>query len=212
MNDRTTDILITRVIDGRASAADWHQFEAVAEREPAAWRDLALAQHDDRALRGAVAEGVARAESRGLPDEASIDEAAGTMSRRTRRVATWAGWAAAAAVALAFVTQRPQTTPGGTPFRANLGTPISTAADVLSDYLEKGRSEGVVIDELPQKMLVETTPDGQGGYNVVYLRLIMERASVPDLYKFSSDELGQQAPVRVVPVSDQPKKPFRPVL
>ena len=54
MNTDLRDILITRAVDGRARPEDWHTIETLARTEPAIWRELALAQRDERALSIAV--------------------------------------------------------------------------------------------------------------------------------------------------------------
>ncbi|CAG1006378.1 hypothetical protein PHYC_03319 [Phycisphaerales bacterium] len=198
MSEGELDILITRVVDGRASHEDWRRLEALAGQDAGVWRDLAQAQRDDQILRRAVGMAVGVAASVELPAPVAHEahRARFQVGERTRRVAMWGGWAAAALVTLAFVSKQP---PGGTPQQANTGGPILSAADALSKYIAQGQREGRVINEMPDKVLVNTQPlaDGQG-YDVVYFRLIMERDRVPDLYRFSSDELGQPVPVRVV--------------
>ena len=86
-------------------------------------------------------------------------------------------------------------------------TPSSATEDHLARYLDQGYEEGRVVGELPDKVLIRATPmalqDGTIGYDVVYVRQILERVQVPDLYTFGAtqDELGrsrmQPVPVRV---------------
>jgi hypothetical protein len=58
---------------------------------------------------------------------------------------------------------------------------------------------------LPDKVLIRATPlalkDGSIGYEIFYVRQILERAQVPDLYTFGAtqDELGR-ATIQPVPV------------
>src|SRR5262245_20793344 len=200
MINENIDILITRAVDGQASQADWAALESLAQREPGVWRDLAMAQRDHQLLSAAVGRAVGVAGSVEVPSlsEAGVEPpGARAMFLRTRTVATWGGWAAAAAVALAFVANRAgQNQP---PQMAGAGPAITTAADALSRYLDQGKQEGTVIGEVPGRVLVDTSkaPDGNG-YTVIYLRQIVERTHVPDLYKISSDEAGFPSPVRIV--------------
>lgn len=223
MAETELDILITRAIDGRASATDWAEIEQLGERDAGVWRELATAQRDDASLRRAVALSMARVESVELADAVRAHEAthaAHTMSRRTRVVVTWAGWAAAAAVGLAFFTQHPRENGVGrsmNPATAGVGAPqeqIESAADMLARYLDQGRQEGKVIQEVPEKWLLSAEPTGDGSrQQVVYLRLIMERAEVPEFYTFSQDEWGNPAPARIqiqIPQSQPTKRAVRP--
>jgi hypothetical protein len=200
MAETELDILLSRVVDGRATPGDWAALERLGQQDPSVWRDLAMLQRDDRALRAAVALATAPAQA----VELNIPRAhtSRALSMRARRVASWAGWAAAAAVALAFVTTKgpPPAAPTGSPITAGLGapSPVMSAADSLAEYLSKGRAEGTVIQEVPEKWLVGTVPTRDGSaQQVIYLRLIMERTEVPDLYTFSRDEWGNPAPARV---------------
>jgi len=226
MQETNLDILISRAVDGVACPADWDVLEAAASRDASVWRDLARAQRLDASLTAAVREATAAAQSVGL-DAAELRRITGAASTglpttaearraherrvddgmgvRGRAVATWGGWAAAAALVVAFV-QRPL--PAGLPLGGNpgvpaavntAGVPLVDAADaLLTAYLDQGKKDGLVIGELPDKVLVETTRRSDGnGYDVVYLRQIMERSRVEDLYKVSTDEMGNPTPVKL---------------
>ncbi|GJQ29047.1 MAG: hypothetical protein HBSAPP03_09310 [Phycisphaerae bacterium] len=205
MSEGELDILITRVIDGRAEGEDWRRLESLAERDAGVWRELAQAQRDDQVLRREVASATAGAGTVELELEGHEPTFRLTrqVGERTRRVAMWGGWAAAALVAVAFVAKKPDQ-PG--PMIAGPTGSVSSAADFLSRYLDQGRKEGRVIHEMPDKVLVNTIPAADGkGYDVVFLRVIMERDRVPDLYRFTSDESGQPVPIRVhIPATSTP--------
>ena len=73
-----------------------------------------------------------------------------------------------------------------------------TAVDLFQAYLQKGRQEEMVIGEVPEKILIDSRsmPSGEG-YELLYLRQILERAIVPDLYQFTAqDALGRPTLVR----------------
>jgi hypothetical protein len=197
MSEGELDILISRVIDGCAGDEDWKRLEALGALDPGIWRELAHAQRHDALLR----QEVERATRIASHIEVRGGEIRQLTIRRSARVAMWGGWAAAAMLALAFVS--------GVPVRrADQGAQQASlsAADALARYLDAGQREGRVIREEPTKVLVETRPAENGrGYEVVFYRLIMERQQVPDLYRLTSDELGRAVPVRV-----EPPAPTRP--
>jgi hypothetical protein len=226
----TLEVVMSRAVDGCTSHADWSALEAAGERDPQVWRRLALAHRDHAQLSLRVQELVARA------DAIEVSPADDTKrlvlhSAHTQRdllhhhtreprlgsLRSWGGWAAAAMLTVALVISRtgqpeviaPLTQGGvGTQANASLGGGISSAADALSQYLTKGKTEGRVLGEVPDKVLVESTPlmDGQG-YEVVYVRQIVERAHVPDLYRFSHDESGT---ARAVPVPARELRSVQP--
>lgn len=201
MSEHEIDILISRVIDGRSTDADWSGLEAAAARDAGVWRDLAMAQRDDRVLKAAVIEATGGYEAAELSGEeiqaAAVRRSEHTLTHRARVVATWGGWVAAAGIAIAVVGQhQPAPQPAGN--QASLPVNLASAADAFNAYLKKGREEGTVQGQLPDKQLlgVNPSPDGKG-YEVTYLRQIVEKTHVDSLYKKSYDEFGRVAPVRV---------------
>ena len=181
------DILISRVVDDEASPEDWAQLKALAAEDSAIWRELFETQRTCAELASAVEQELSVAEYIDAPvqDHLSIQ-----LTNRVRRGLSWAGWAAAAAVALAWVGLGPTAGDQG-PARAEL-----TPTDYLQRYLEKGREEGLVQGEAPTKTLLSAEPAPEGnGYVVIYLRQIVERAVVTDLYQIGSDDAGNPRPI-----------------
>lgn len=190
------DVLLSRVLDGEASPEDWQAFKALAATDPAVWHELAAAQQDLADLSLAVGAAVARADSVDLPIEQHLGD---RLTARVRQVVTWGGWLAAAGVTLAALTGAMGSAggSGGGVQAAGFGA-ISTPEDALRAYFEKGQQAGQVVGEVPERVVVRTEPMPNGaGFEVIYLRQIMERAVVPDLYRLGADELGQVVPVRV---------------
>lgn len=68
-----------------------------------------------------------------------------------------------------------------------------SASDALDLYLERGRDEGRVVEERPDRVLVGSRPAADGtGYEVLYIRQILERAVVPELFvPTGADEEGR---------------------
>lgn len=211
MPDTNLDILnllITRVLDGCATPEDWRRLDALGAQNADVWRELAQAQRADQSLRRAVSEVVDRAGVHELSEShlhaGAVSRGQRTFEARSRGVATWGGWAAAATIAFAFFSQRAWNTPPASSGTQGASLLEVGGEDPLQQYIDAGRKQGRVYGELPEKVLVQTVPapDGQG-YDVVYIRQIVERTRVPDLYQMhvSSDELGQPVPkpVRIAP-------------
>lgn len=190
MSESNLDILITRVIDRRAGSTDWQELEALGAANPSVWRDLALAQKDDSALRVAVEDAVAPACSMPL---VPAQHAETRMRLRMGRSLMWSGWAAAAAVVLAvFAGRTGPATNEPQPQVAGVALP-----QVLNDYINRGKAAGTVIGELPTKVLLDSRKTEDGQTEVTFLRQIIERVRVNDLYRATVDEAGNPQPLRI---------------
>ncbi len=205
MIERHDDILISRTIDGNATSGDWDELTALADANPAVWRNLAMSLREHQAFARAVNADVTVADAIEMP---TVRRAATTALRDggrhqaiLARIGGWSGWAVAAVFTIIWVSgvlnlvqnaaQPNGSSPGHT---AMVG---ASAAELLAAYLDKGRQEDFVIAEVPQRILIETRPNGTGrGYELIYLRQILERTVVPDLYQFNRDETGQPRLVR----------------
>lgn len=181
------DLLISRVVDGRASSAEWTALETLAAGDPGVWRELATAQRDQRAIEMLVASAGDVAESVDLPVVAEEEVQFRAPSSRLR---LWGGWVAAAVMACAFIAQ----------FRSESGTsgnisglgqppaPVAYSADELLDqYRNTGRKEGIVLGEVPDQVLLAMEPAGDGrGATVTFVRQFVERRYVPDVMQLRS--------------------------
>lgn len=197
------DLLISRVVDGEAGAADWDAFRALAARDPDLWRELAEAQRAHADLSAALAEAIAIADAVEAPVHEDMTR---RFTDRWRMVGALGGWAAAAALALAWATGMAGEPVGSSSGDQRASLPgvsaFDTAAEAYQAYLRQGQQAGRVVGEVPAKVLLEAQPaQGAAGYEVLYLRQIMERAVVSDLYEFGVDERGQPVPVRVTPTT-----------
>ena len=177
------DAIIERIADGEATEQDWTRFRGAATVEPSLWQDLAEAQRFQAQLSAQVRAALAPADS----VEAPIgDHLAEGLTRRIRVVGSCGGWLAAAALGLAWST--------GT-FRANSASllPVTSSPDqALEQYLTQGQKAGVVIGEVPTKVLIQSRPAATGsGYEVIYVRQILERRQMPGgLYQVGVDDSG----------------------
>lgn len=191
------DLLISRVVDCRASAGDWAELDRMAKSDDSVWRELARAQREHALLAGAVMDEVMKADSVAIPEHHA---ASYKLASRIRSAGAWGGWAAAAAVALAWMGGLPAGDTGaGLPSNQASLAPFGSASDALNAYLDLGKKDGRVIQQLPGKVLVDDprpAADGQG-YEVIFIRQIVERERVPDLYRFSRDEAGNLTAIPV---------------
>jgi len=207
MIEQHKDILTSRILDGNATSGDWDELTALADANPAIWRNLAMSLREHQAFARAVNADVAIADAIEMPD---VRRVATTASRDTgrqpavlARVGGWSGWAVAAVFTIIWVTGVLNLVQNGTA-QPNGSSPVQTlalggasASELLAAYLDKGRQEQFVIAEVPQRVLIETRPNNTGhGYELIYLRQILERTVVPDLYQFNHDEAGQPTLVR----------------
>lgn len=206
------DRLISRIVDGEAGDGDWHSFRALAEREPSLWRDLAEYQRDQSELSAVVAAAIRIADGVEAPAEVEMSR---RFSDRTRLVSTWGGWAAAAAVALVWFTgglnNRPASPIGNQGGLMNLNNMQPqevvdsyvkdgklSPADLYNTYLDAGKERGLVVGEVPDRVLITARPmKAGGGYEVIYMRQIMERARVKQLNGVGTTDWGQQVPVPI---------------
>ncbi len=187
------DILVARVVDGEATSEDWRELRTIASADQAIWAELAEQQDLKRELEAAMADAVRVAERVALPmhEHASV-----APSRRLKLALTAGGWLAAACVAVAWVAG---TTPqAATPPRTDaapattiaMANPINTAAEALARYLELGKQSGEVLGEMPSSLVLQRTPNADGGYDVIYLRQIVEKTTVDGVYTHATDDTG----------------------
>jgi hypothetical protein len=158
------------------------------------WRELAGAQRMNASLSAVVGEAVS------VADDVEINtREAPVVLARIGGFSRWGGWAAAAALALAWMAGSrvgPQRNdlfaPGGQTQTAG----VLSAADALKAYLTKGRDEGLVLGEMPAKVMLDAVPVGlgEGGADVYYIRQIVERVRVEELFRTSNDESGALTP------------------
>jgi hypothetical protein len=195
--DHARDLLISRVIDGRASTSDWDRFRALAANEPGVWTELAHTQEQHEMVRDEVNALVRLADRVELPG-GIIDEE-GTR-RRLSFVSKWGGWAIAAALLVVWSLGMPNvSTPGGTQIAGIPGIGLNEAEpeQAFERYLESGQKSGQVIAEMPEQVVVETKPLPDGTIEVIYLRQVIERRVIDHAYRMLQDETGNAVPVPV---------------
>ena len=110
----------------------------------------------------------------------------------------WSGWLAAAVMTFMLIgSMRGLLGPGAdtqNPQSINAGFNVQSPDDALQAYLDLGQQSGRVIGEVPELQLLERQPaPGGDGFELVYVRKIIERRVSSDVYQIGADETG--APV-----------------
>lgn len=203
------DVLISRVVDGMASAQDWASFRAVAASDPSIWAELGDTQRQQEAVRDELHSALAFADRVALPG-GMIDDA--PVRHRLDMVSRWGGWAAAIALMVVWLVGAPagQTGPAD-PSGPQTGNvlggiiPLSEAPpeQAFDRYMAAGQQEGRVIAEMPDQVVIETKPMNDGTIEVLYLRQIIERRVIDQAYRELRDDAGN---VYAVPVRAQPRR------
>ncbi|MEQ8768925.1 MAG: hypothetical protein RIB60_00295 [Phycisphaerales bacterium] len=201
--DLARDVLITRVVDGEASSADWKTLAGLAATDQRVWAELAEQQQAHDELCRAVEIATAPADSVELSDLDDHLSAPNSMERRLRAVGTWGGWAAAAAVALLWTTGLNPTEPmaGDMGEQAGLVRIGDSPEDAFDRYLAAGRADGTVVAEIPDRVVRSVRPLESGQVEVTYVRQVIERRTVDETYRRAMDEFGRtvEVPVPVAP-------------
>jgi hypothetical protein len=184
------DRLTVRIAEGRDSAGELAEFRRLASVDPGAWEALAELQRDDRELRGLALAATAPALDAPLPFPR------GNPPRP--RFAAAVGWLVATALGIALASGGALRPPDGRVQVASLAPDLSSAA-ALENYLDRGRAEGRVLHEIEPKALVGSRPLAGGGYELVFVRQILERVEVPEVWRLDA-RLDGAADGAAVPV------------
>ncbi|GJM19356.1 MAG: hypothetical protein DHS20C14_15690 [Phycisphaeraceae bacterium] len=195
------DVLITRVVDGEASGGDWRTLAGMAASDQTLWAELAEAQQSHDELTRAVEIASAPAESVELSDIDAHLAPNNPMEHRLATVGKWGGWAAAACVALLWITGLdPTAGPNAdTGNQAGLVSIGDTPEDAFDRYVRAGQEQGTVVREIPDRVVYAARPLETGQVEVTYLRQVLERRIVDETYRRASDEYGRtvEVPTRV---------------
>jgi hypothetical protein len=167
------ELLLGRVVGREDSESDWAALERLAAGDRTLWGRLARTLRDDQRLRAAVAGEVSTADSVTLPPSAAH-----------RRPSAWwgsAGWLAAAVIACLWLADARDE--GRRPDRSAI--PPTAAA----------------VGELPRfGVQAKPMPDGKG-FEVLYVRPVVERAVVDRVFQVAADEYGLPKPLPVSPAT-----------
>lgn len=206
-NDRR-DVLIGRIIDGEATGQDWAEFRQIVGQiggdDQSVFAEIAELQDLRRRTMDIVEQAGDLADTVGLPVHMHPRV---SPARRLRAAGVWGGWAMAAMVALAWTLGLRPGDPilfsGSNGSRAGLGAGvIDSAGEALQKYLDLGKQSGSVIGELPSGIVLGKEPLSDGsGYEVLYIRPIVERVIVRDVYRQVQTESGQ---IQIVPAPIAP--------
>lgn len=206
MSTDELDLILTRIVDRRATATDWSTLESLAAKNPSVWKDLAATMKIDDKLRSHMEREVRKSETVNITVERIVrhDHQSRQTGSRARRIGTWGGWIAAAVLVM-FSLRGTNTNPGAA--QSSIAGISGSTRDILSNYLQSGKRDGSVVGEMPEKVLLNTTPAEDGGTYVIFIRQIVEKVKVEDLYRISTDETGRPTPVRIPDTPATPRGP-----
>jgi hypothetical protein len=208
-NDRR-DVLIGRVVDGEATSQDWAEIRELAGDDQSVFAEIADLQDLRRDTIEIVDEAGDIADTVELP---LYMHPKTSPAGRLKFAGVWGGWAMAAMVAVAWsIGLRPGdpllvgNMNSGTQTGSLGGTVIQTAGDALQQYLDLGKESGEVVGELPSGIVLEKTALADGsGYEVLYIRPIIERTVVYNVFREVQGESGQMQIVPTqLPRNNQP--------
>jgi hypothetical protein len=188
------DVLLSRAVAGDTSA-----LRAVCERgavEPAVLREFALWQADELRLMRAA---------RAL--DACADTIEAPSPSPSSRVREGLGWAVAAVLTVLFIGRAylPSDARTSTPNASVAGFGGFASSDEAFDaYVAKAREEGVVTGDVAPPTLLRSRELGSGrGFEVVFVRQIIERRVSPEIYRVApSGETGQLRQILIRPRTD----------
>lgn len=186
------EVLISRLVDARASEADWAALRSLAKVDDSIWSEIIQTRRVGDGLTTEVHAALAHVEHVDMPHLRITRPVPAARPVRSHLI----GWAAAAVLALGFVAQQAglirtgMERPGAQGTLVNLPTSPQSAWDA---YLSTGREAGLVVGELPERTVVDVRPSASGeGYDAFYIRQVLERAWVSDLYKIGVNESGKK--------------------
>lgn len=192
------DILLSRAVSGDRDA-----FATVCARaatEPALLEELAAWQADELRLARAARELESFADRAELPP---------ADSARGRSWRAGLGWAAAAVIAIAWISQSvlPR---DGAPARENVAgfdpfSGFATSDDAFDAYVDKARADGVIYGAVAAPAIIGSRElDGGEGFEILVVRQIVERRRVPEMFRLVPvDESGALAPVVIRPRTEE---------
>lgn len=189
MNPTREDLLITRIVDRADDPRDWRELDHLTEASSDVWSDLLEALRQDAAVRAAVQPAARVAESVALP--VAIPAPAPALEREPVPAAAWSGWLAAVLLAGFWIasTMSPAT-------ESAIDEP-TTAVVTPAHVTPAPAASAEVLGELSRVVMQARPTEDGSGLEVLYVRRVLERAVVRELYQFSEDEHGTPVPTQV---------------
>lgn len=180
-NEDVEEILIARVVGREDSPEDWQNLRQLARSRADLLPRLIDSLEDDCSLRSGMSPFLNAAESVELPI------AAGPGRGRDRR---WtqglSGWLAALVLAMLWIGARePEPVDVLSPV-AGTGEPLPAAGSTIP----VGDLGGDYMGELPRQILRSQAISDAEGIELVYVRRVVMRTKVPELYEMRVDDSG----------------------
>lgn len=117
-----------------------------------------------------------------------------------------AGWAVAAVIALAWISQEVLPRSAGTA-RENVAgfSGFANSDDAFDAYVDKARKDGVIYGNVaPPAIIGSRELGGDEGFEIIVVRQVVERRRVPEMFRLVPvDESGVLAPVVIRPRTEE---------
>lgn len=196
------DFLIDRIASGEADAGDLEALSQEAHLDGSIWNRMADALRTGSSLREAGEACATISDRIELPASPSAHH---VRSQRAAlaRIGSWAGWAVAAMIGLAFVSASPWSSSARNAALRSSDSPDAAPAvqlsadDAWTAYLAARRDEGAVLNELPMLTVQAVAAEDGSHVDVVYVRRVMEHARLDrdQVFRVASDEHGRPVSV-----------------
>jgi hypothetical protein len=186
--EEAMDRLMTRLIDGEATLAEYDAFDEAAEAAPSLWRELATRQLDMRMLVDAVETHTAEAIRTPLPNtnKPSIQ----IFPRKLSWPLTMSGWAAAVLALVAWAIIALANQQQQIPSQPDIVPAAATMTLSAEDHYEAYRAAPYVLGEMQPVVLdVEELSDGR--IAVRFVRRIEEVAMLDPEADLPVDDDGE---------------------
>lgn len=189
MNDDRLDLLVSRAIDRVASDAEWQELEVAAGIGPEVWERLAQTLRAE----GRVAVGLRGA-------TAVADAVVLPAARAPTRFFRLRHGIAAAAIVMALVAGwSARGLAGSDPVSRGGNAPALDYDEAFARCVAAGVRSGTLVDELPAEVVHQAKTSSGNAFEVYFVRRLVERRVLPELYRIDQDERGRPVVGRIAP-------------
>lgn len=189
MNDDRLDLLVSRAIDRVASDAEWQELEMAAGVGPEPWERLAQTLRAEGRVASGLLGAVAVADAVALP-----------APRVASRFVRLRHGIAAAAIVMALVAGwSARGLVASDPAPRGENATLLDYDDAFARCVAAGVRSGTLVDELPVEVVHQAKTSSGNAFEVYFVRRLVERRVLPELYRIDQDERGRPVVGRIAP-------------
>lgn len=194
------ELWISRAIDRRAGSEDWRGLHRIAASDPDVWRRVCATLEAETSLTEGLAallpQDLCTAAAGAPSPSAGAPHAAVASARPGLRMLGLL----AATLLVAFVVGRWSVVSAGPAPLQPAASPLVAAGspdELMQAYLREGATAGRVLDQLPLRTLSTRRASDGNGFEVVFVRSLIECARVQQLMTLAPDEHGSPQPLQI---------------